>query len=192
VDVIDVERGLQIWRDASKFRAQLKRFVELHGGDARLIEQALDAADAASARRIAHKLAGAAEVVALTRLARQARSLERDTREPPELREHVGLLSAALQLSERIIEQHCTSEQPGPLDGSVQTQLTGEPANDNQRRRRASQLMAALDSDDPSVIEPLLPIVPSLLPPPQAEKFLARVRAYDFRGAEAILLAETG
>jgi PAS domain S-box-containing protein len=176
---IDIAVGLRHWGSATELHKQLWRFQELHGDDAQVLQRAVDER---ACKAIAHKLAGAAEVVGLRRVAELARALELSA-EPGEL---VHSLQLALERTCEAITLYASRPAQQPSTSAA------APANDNDRRVRAQKLLAALDSDDPSEIEPLLDTLPSLLPDPQAKQFVARVSAFDFRGAEAILVAGSG
>jgi PAS domain S-box-containing protein len=186
VSLLDMARGLRNWGSERAYHTQLWRFLELHGADARAMLQALDERAYARCKAAAHKLAGAAEVMGLRRLGELARALEHSADGTPDQRSFVLSLQQESDHCREVINQHVPRPSQQPSVSAV------EPANDNQRRERTQQLLAALDSDDPGAIEPLLPWLPSLLPEPEAKQFETRVNAYDFRGAEAILVAGVG
>jgi CheY-like chemotaxis protein len=114
VDVIDRERGLRNWGSVPVFHAQLWRFLELHGDDARAIQQALTERAYERCSAAAHKLAGAAEAVGLRRVGEVARALELSARGSGAQRELAQALLAELEQSREAITREAEPKSSQP------------------------------------------------------------------------------
>jgi PAS domain S-box-containing protein len=181
--VLNIERGSRNWRRTEKLQEQLQKFSERHLRDPERIEAALRAGDSGASSEIAHKLCGAAGAVGLEEVTRIANALQDDARSREERLTLVLELQRAVVRAALAIQAYAgaTSSQPAPV---FEPKLSVRDVRDATAR-----LLAALDSDDPGEIEPLLPLLSAILPAPVAHQFVLRVTAFDFRGAEAILIA---
>jgi HPt (histidine-containing phosphotransfer) domain-containing protein len=128
-DFIDTRSGLRNWGSIPVFHAQLWRFMELHGDDPRAIVEALDGGAHERVRAAAHKLAGAAEAVALRRIGEVARALEVSADGTSEQRELAGALVSELEQSREVIARYAPGPSQLPRSSAV------EPTNENARER---------------------------------------------------------
>ncbi|KXX63697.1 ATP-binding protein [Marichromatium gracile] len=182
---LDVERGLALWRDAKRYRRYLRQFVRDHGEDARL----LGAADIESGERLTHKLKGAAGNLGLTDVAEAAMALNQLQRQG---RDDTEEARARLQ---RALDQALASIERFAPAGAEASSATEVAAGVDPERVRALlvALLAALDSDSPAAIKPLLADLEGLLGPSAVETLREAVEHFDFRGGETAVrrLAET-
>ncbi|GAB0150110.1 hypothetical protein McPS_28500 [Marichromatium sp. PS1] len=182
---LDVERGLVLWRDAKRYRRYLRQFVRDHGEDARL----LGAVDIESGERLTHKLKGAAGNLGLTDVAEAAMALNQLQRQG---RDDTEEARARLQ---RALDQALASIERFAPAGAETPPATAVAAGVDPERARAllGELLAALDSDSPAAIKPLLADLEGLLGPSAVETLREAVEHFDFRGGETAVhrLAET-
>jgi HPt (histidine-containing phosphotransfer) domain-containing protein len=184
---LDARRGLAGARGVESYARLLKLFVELHGGDARLIADALAAGDDRETGRLAHALRGAAANLGAMHLAEAAAALEAWTREsagPKGLEQR--RLALALSLEEltsgirAALRNGEGDEPPGPpvdpgrlsevLAGLESLLRTGDMAAGSLARAERALLRGALGA--------------------RGEELLQRIERFDYEGALAVL--ETG
>ena len=157
----------------------MRLFAELHARDPECIDAALRSDHMRESREIAHKLRGAAGALGLDEIARLAGALQDEARPGSECLALAAELRQAFDRAVEAIDARTSADEPPP-----------RPTSDERDARAATaRLLAALDSDDPKLIEPLLPLLSSIVPASVAQQVMTRVSAFDFRGAEAILIA---
>jgi HPt (histidine-containing phosphotransfer) domain-containing protein len=181
---IDLARGMQLWSDPDAYRDYLCHFARSYGDAVDLMEASVALGDRAAAARLAHKLAGVAGNLALPdthHLAQQAERVLLEAGDPAaalaQLR--VALVQALAKIAAFAVHQAAQTDVPAAT-GSVDL------------ARLLSELLMALDGDDPQPVEPLLALLAQHLPRRQLEPIERCVRGFDFRGAEARALELAG
>ncbi|MDR3436372.1 ATP-binding protein [Telmatospirillum sp.] len=180
VALIDVERGLRDWGEISVYQKYLGLFPRNHGGDGQSILEALAQDQRDQARTSAHKLRGAAGSLALTRVAAAAGAIEQALQAGLDGAELAQDLERVLAETIDVIDRYAGLDiEPPPIDVPS---MGAVPASEWFGR-----LLIALDSDDPSRIEPLLPSLAGILSEEERRRLQALVIAFDFRGAEGLI-----
>ena len=180
--VMNVARGLQIWSDRKIYQSYLRRFIGKYGSAVDVMNASLASAERPAAAALAHKLAGVAANLGLPDTHRLAGAVERalatecdPTRALAQLRdalEHVkaGIEQLTQGADESLPVQHVTVAIPLLIPAALGMLL--------------KQLLAALDTDNPSTVEPILAVLEKQVPMSDLMPIWASVRDFDFRGAE--------
>lgn len=176
--VMNVERALRIWKEATTYARFLRKFAQSHEKTVSMIMMA----SSNEAVMLAHKLRGTAAQLGLEQVADLAMQVEEALRlgqvEPPMLLQLQVTMDAAL----------AAIEQYAPTNEHAQNPVATSDTNDPKvLAPNFSSLMQALDTDDIKMVEPILSDLASLLPAAQLTPLRDAVSNYDFRGAEAIL-----
>ncbi|MET0319415.1 MAG: response regulator [Duganella sp.] len=174
--VIDFARVRQTWNDMDGYYRYLRRFVVTHGQAVDAINASLAADQPLEAAALAHKLAGVAGNLGLPHIQRLALEAERvlSMRRDP-----VSVLER-LRLALRDVAGAIERIAPPPA-----TALPPLPAAESARLGPLfAALMAALDTDNPDPVEPILVQLAAHLAPDQVASLREPVQAFDFRGAE--------
>ncbi|AHF05568.1 hypothetical protein MARPU_11865 [Marichromatium purpuratum 984] len=182
---LDVERGLTLWRDGKRYRRYLRQFVRDHGEDASL----LGAADIQTGERLTHKLKGTAGNLGLSDVADAAMALNQLQRQGRDDTEE-----ARARLQRALDQAFASIKRFAPEDAERPSPTTSAAGVDRERLRALlGELLAALDSDSPAAIKPLLTDLEELLGASSVETLREAVEHFDFRGGETAVrrLAET-
>jgi HPt (histidine-containing phosphotransfer) domain-containing protein len=170
------------------YRSYLRRFVDSYADAVDLMNASLADGNGASAAALAHKLAGVAANLALPethKLAHEAEGVLTAGADPTLVLAH--LRDAVVQA---VTEIEQFAPHPGPDDaGALSSAIDLTPDGQAALSTLLHDLAAALDGDDPGPVEPILAALGQQLPRNQLEGLLACVRGFDFRGAEACVLA---
>jgi PAS domain S-box-containing protein len=191
--VLEVARGLQLWSDERLYKAYLHQFIQSFDGAVDRINLRLAENDRAGAAAIAHKLAGVAGNLALTStrpLAMKAEQILSMSYDPTlilsqlhkELQAAIGAINDYAPLSAD--ENKLQMAPPGSeLPAEAKLEL----------KKMFSELLHALDSDNPAPIEKMLDLLRTHLPEKHLASTWACVRNFDFRNArvETLNLATT-
>jgi PAS domain S-box-containing protein len=186
MSVLDVAHGLKIWSNVRAYQDYLRRFVVSYGNAVDVINASLAAADLAAAAALAHKLSGVAANLALPDTQRLAVEAERvlttgydPTLVLARLRRALGQVVAAIA---RFAPLAIADDAPGAAE-----LVAGErsPQAQTGLKTQLIDLLAALDTDNPSAAQILLAELEKQLPPPALAGIAECVRGFDFRGAEA-------
>ena len=186
--VIDIQKGLQIWSEIATYRSYLQNFTVSYGNAAAAINAHLAAGDHAGAAALVHKLAGVAGNMALPDTHRLALEAERVLTTEFDPTFVLGRLEGALNQAVAAISRFA----PQPAgEQAVPTSETAITATEIPPEQRAEllplfvALLAALDTDNPTPVEPIVAALSTRLPLKELADIRDIVRAFDFRGAEA-------
>ncbi len=177
---MDVARGLQLWSDVRTYRDYLQRFAS---GHANVIAQ-IEAADNRSAAALAHKLSGDAANLGLPDLHRLAGLTERVLSEQQDATAVLAQLHTAMAQTLQEIAVFAPAMAAEAADPEA---LAGERTQVARIDLHAllAALLIALDSDNPTPVEPLLVALAALVPRAALAPLRECVHGFDFRGAEA-------
>lgn len=180
--LIDLERGLQVWRKGAAYDKALGVFSNSHADDGQRLQAALDRQDWEQARAIAHKLRGAAGSLALLRVAEQAATIEQILRDAGDARPCAPQLQEAMAQTLVAIQEHL-----GVGSGSPAQAVTTQLIAPDKLQKHFEQLLDALDKDDLNLVETLLPGLAGHVTEEQMQRLQATIDAFDFRGTELLV-----
>jgi len=196
--LIDDVRIARTWQQLADYIPCVRRFVQTHQDDGRRMTSAFQEQDLAQVAALAHKLSGTAGSAALPRVSLLARAVELGAQQGQDLSGLLTMLTQALtQSCQEIASRYGTpfmTVAAGPeerelpsrsaaLGALADVARTSSPALRDQLLR----LLLVLDSDDPSIIEPELPGLRTLLPAATVQSLSEAVESFDFRAAEALV-----
>jgi CheY-like chemotaxis protein len=179
--VMDVARALQLWTDLPAYQDYLRRFAASYGDAVDVMLASMAAGERAIAAALAHKVAGAAGNLALLETYRLALKAERVLATGFDPASALEQLRHALSQAMTEIATFAVPATDDASPGSVVV-TAAAPAD---LHLIFTDLMAALDGDNPGPVEPLLAALALRLTPTQLAPVVACVRGFDFRGAEA-------
>jgi PAS domain S-box-containing protein len=175
---LSLRRGLSIWRDAGVYQQYLRKFVRDYSDfDADFRPMSL-----ADQQALAHKLRGAAGNLALDQVAAAAADLD----ERLKLNQHPG---DALQRVQQAINQASTAIVHYAAAQAPPPQAPRGPLEQGLPARLLEQALQILGTDTPEGMEPVLGALEGLLPASQVAPLRHAVESFDFRSAEAAVLA---
>ena len=174
---MDVAQGLQIWKDLPSYRDYLRRFVTAYGQAVDVINASLAEDDLASAAALAHKLSGVAANLALPETHRLAGEAQRVLTKGYDPTLVLARLSLALTRAVAEIAQFA----PFTEANVVPERPEGDP---QALKALLIELLAALNTDNPTPALRLLAMLAKQLPPQALSNISDKVQGYDFRGAE--------
>jgi len=180
-----VQRGLAVWRDNAVYKRYLRKFAHDYADCVSVIAQS-EPGDGAA---IAHKLKGAAGILALTGVTDAASTIDMalcsNTNEvgAPEVRAALLSLQDALAIALVSIADYAADDDLLPTESTASTAATATANSETPYLLK--QVLQALNADDPSVVEPLLKELSSQLPPEQIAALMSAVDNFDFRSGEA-------
>ncbi|MCC7219499.1 MAG: PAS domain S-box protein [Candidatus Contendobacter sp.] len=180
--LIDLERGLQVWRKSAAYDKALGIFSNSHADDGQRLQAALDDQDWELARSIAHKLRGAAGSLALLRVAEQAATIEQILRDAGDARPCAPQLQETMAQTLVAIQEHL-----GVGSGSPAQAATTQLIAPDKLQKHFEQLLDALDKDDLNLVEALLPGLAGHVTKEQMQRLQATIDAFDFRGTELLV-----
>ncbi len=184
-NVIDGERGIQLCADRQAYSTYLRRFVDSYGEASGAIAASLAVSDRAAAAALAHKLAGVAGNLALPDTHRLACAVERALASADDPAPALDSLRLALLQAVAAIEQFAPLAPPASVPELEALAAAQPPVGLGDLEALLSDLMMALDGDDPEPVEPLLATLARHVSKKQLETITSCVRDFDFRGAEA-------
>ncbi|MBU2711486.1 hybrid sensor histidine kinase/response regulator [Zooshikella harenae] len=188
--LVDIEDGKRRWRKVASYHKQLNVFIHSHSDDAIQVNNALHQGDTEQAKAIVHKLKGAAGTLSLFRAANEADALEQalqDSQHKSNQQNNESLaqaLQATMQKTLSIIQNYLSSQ---IQDVSGQQQAVPPPVKSKEIKTYCDQLLQALNTDDPEIIEPLLHKLEGKLPKEFQSKLVTCIEMFDFRGAEILI-----
>ncbi|HIJ89406.1 MAG: ATP-binding protein [Desulfobulbaceae bacterium] len=178
---IDTPLGLKTWRDSERYSRSLLSFAENHRTDAELITKAIAQNDVQTAMALTHSLKGLAGNLAVVDVAKIATQLDAELKNHRADHEN---LRAALG---KALEVACVSIESLHKQTTEAKKGTLTDYNPEEVREIFVALLAALDSDDPDRIEPLLEQLKGYLAEELLATIIAQVEAFDFRHAEGTI-----
>ncbi len=188
--VIDLQRGLQIWTDIRTYRHYLRHFASSYGNAADMIRASLRTHDKAGAMALAHKLAGVAGNIGLPethRLALEAERVLATEHDPALVLERLAgaLAEVGLAIESLVSPPPLPVTMTGDLVVSLASLSGGERA---ELKPLLLDLLAAIETDNPAPVEPILTVLTARLPLPQVAAIRDAMRMFDFRAAEVAAL----
>ena len=184
---LDWNAGIATWREQSVYQKHLGLFAESHAHDVQHIEAQLRAGQIGAAKDLVHRLRGAAGALSLRRLYQLTSRLEDALTDGADGLEACAELPTAMAGSlDRIADYLRTTTH------AVEAQETANPKTTPRlapvdRDAALRHVLAALQSDDPSVIEPTLPALAGVFENDAYKAICACVDTFDFRGAETLV-----
>ncbi|RXZ36743.1 response regulator [Oxalobacteraceae bacterium CAVE-383] len=179
--VLDIAKGLELWSDDKLYKDYLHQFIRDFGDIADRMNARLAENDLAGAASLAHKLSGVAGNLALfdaQRLAREAERILSMGYDPTSVLSH---LERALQAAVAAIDGYAPRVDH---DEALQAAAKALPAAVRaELQNMLSELMQALDSDNPAPVERVLDSLPAMLSGKQLQPIWTCIRNFDFRGA---------
>lgn len=179
--LIDAHAGLRSWRSEASYRSYLDRFLTIYGEDDALLAAHVAAGEVAQAIFVAHRLRGSAGAMALPRLSACATRIEACLRDNEVASEALEQLRRAFAATRTAIEGYLMPAEDSPVRDSGASPLPAVGAED------LAVIARALDTDDPSRIEPVLASMESRLPAETLATLRRCIAEFDFRAAEACL-----
>jgi HPt (histidine-containing phosphotransfer) domain-containing protein len=183
--VVDVAQGLRTWSNLQTYRDYLRRFASSYSPAVAEMHALLAADNRLAAAALAHKLAGVAANMALPDTYRLASEAERVLAMGYDPIPVLNRLDDAIRQALAVIARFAPSAAPPDATDPA------APVLDAPEIRQALQahlpaLLEALDTDNPAPVEALLDALAKQMPGPDLAALRACVRAFDFRGAEAL------
>jgi len=186
---IDVSKGLAIWSDVQVYRDYLRRFAEKYSNAVALIASDLAAGDRQSAASLAHKLAGVSGNMALPDTHRMAIDVARTLSLGHDPTESLTRLDLALQAVTGAIAQFAPIELADSDNDQPSTLPDLTPEARDALTILLGKMLAALDTDDPSQVEPFLGELQRLTSTRAMTDLRYCISEFDFRGAEHCVAA---
>ncbi|HMW28305.1 MAG TPA: response regulator [Plasticicumulans sp.] len=178
--VLDLPQALALWNDAAVLRRYLQRFAAEYGDCA----ARLGAAGAAEAAAGVHRLKGTAGNLGLLALAAAAVEAEQALRAGVAPPEACAPLAGALDEALTAIREYAPPKPPAQDEAAPGTAATPGEAG-HELAALLDRMLAALDTDEPDAIEPLLDELAACVPAPQIAELRTAIENFDFRRAEA-------
>jgi CheY-like chemotaxis protein/HPt (histidine-containing phosphotransfer) domain-containing protein len=175
--VLDIERGLEIWRDTEAYKKYLRKFAHAYGDSLRSSDSSTP-----DLPTLAHKMRGVAGSLALSQLAALSGDLERRLESGMEAGQALERLRSGLSEAVVSITEYTASPHPPVADQPIC--LAPE---------RVAPLLAltltVLNEDNPDTVEPLLEQLDALLPRTSIGPLRAAVENFDFRGNSSLAIS---
>ncbi len=175
---IDTRQGLKNWRDAKRYSQSLISFSKNHQQDGLLIKQALENKDLEAAAKISHALKGVAGNLSITHVANIATEINSALKD-----KRGGYEPLVDELNKSIDEIVAVINQ---LDNQADIRSDNQKVdfNANKVTKLFNDMLAALETDDPNNIEPILEQLKSSLKWSQLKILVDHVENFSFREAE--------
>ncbi len=173
---ISVERGLDIWKDASLYNQYLRKFAKDYAQTANNLVHM----DASSASALAHKLKGTAGNLGLTEIASLAGEIDHEIHASGKAnRETLLKIQSAMQIALGSIDRYAPDSYQGNESASsdVIDLVLLAPL--------LQSMIRALNTDNPDVIEPILSEFDLVLPAVLLAPIREAVENFDYRACEA-------
>jgi PAS domain S-box-containing protein len=181
--LLDVQRGLEYWREEAPYRKYLLQFGRSYLHAAQEIGRYLEEGDTEAAIAYAHKMRGAAGSLALPTVASITMEIENVLRGAGEVSDLLSALQLALRETAADIAAYAGDE----IVLETSSPENGESYPSGQvplLRQRLQDLLQSLDSDDPAQIEQALPALRDLVPEDWLLTLQRWIDEFDFRAAE--------
>jgi signal transduction histidine kinase/DNA-binding response OmpR family regulator/HPt (histidine-containing phosphotransfer) domain-containing protein len=177
-EVLDVAAGLRTWGDEAAYKKYLRRFASTDGQCGPQVAALLEQDRRSEASAITHKLKGSSGALALAQVERASRLLDERLAGGGDLENLLELLRLALDATVDAIllyagssTENASASRNAAASDTVGAQLT--------------ELLRALDLDNPDAAEPILASMAKEVPEEMLRGICERVEAFDFRAAEA-------
>jgi CheY-like chemotaxis protein/two-component sensor histidine kinase len=177
LQVLDAETGLHNWGDEAAYKKYLRRFASTDGQCGRQIAELLEQKNRSEASAITHRLKGSSGSLALAQLERAAHLLDERLVSGGEPENLLEQLQSALDAALDAIQSYAGSgdEKPSGNAKAMASAAVGP---------LLSELLRALDLDNPDTAEPILAALANELPEEMLRGICERMEAFDFRAAE--------
>lgn len=180
---IDFNSGIKLWGQETQYQTYLKKFADAYEHAAKSIGQSVAEDDYDAARALAHKLKGVAGNLALPAVMAEAGRLESLLSSKQCNNESVAALQTA-------VAEACASIRQWPND-RCEAQPDKDPATHAEKQADLqillTQLLEALQMNNPDYAEPLLGKLKGILSDPDHEQIVAYLANYDFPGAHQLV-----
>jgi CheY-like chemotaxis protein len=176
---LNLDQGLRQLGGAAVYYPLLRNFCASYRDAAQELTRLLARGEHSAAAALVHQLKGVAGTLALPRVAQAAARLEHALHDGTTAGPGVDGLQAALDAASAAIVRVAGA---GPPDGVVGPREVGAAAAAGPL---LSDLLRALDRDNPDHAEPILAALAGVLPPTGVDTLRLQVEAFDFRAAEA-------
>jgi CheY-like chemotaxis protein len=173
--LLDIKKGLSYWREAAPYRRYLAQFARRYAEMADALKALLRRGDKVGACAEMHKMRGAASSLALPSLVAATAEMEELLRDGRDIDDLMGGLRLVLRETLEDIRQYA---EPGPIAEAVSASEGEDSMN------LLSELLKALDSDDPESIDTAAAKLSGRIRLDAAEKIFQYIEEFDFRGAE--------
>ncbi|NKN33507.1 response regulator [Marichromatium bheemlicum] len=188
VPLLDLADAMTRWRDTKTYNSNLRRFAEQYTDLSQTLQRLTTTGETPAAAALAHKIKGAAANLGLKALQRVAAALETRLRaqQADETAAAIEALAHTLQSSQEAITAYLDQQPaPPPAPEFTATREEIEPL--------LSELLIALDQDEPALVRPLLERLQQRITAAQLSPIRACIEDFDFRAAEQATrrLAET-
>ena len=176
-EVLDVVAGLRTWGDETSYKKYLRRFASTDGQCGPQVAALLEQDRRSEASAITHRLKGSSGALALVQVERASRLLDERLAGGGDLENVLEPLQLALDAALNAIllyagssAENASASRNAAASDTVGSQLT--------------ELLRALDRDNPDAAEPILASLAKEVPEEMLRGIAERVEAFDFRAAE--------
>ena len=180
---IDVEKGLNVWRDVALYRKFLLKFCHNFANCSALLDGYFSSGEQAAAEALLHKLKGAAGTLALTEVAQIAAEVETTTMDTSAAANN-GLQRLRIALDIAFASIALFAEQIGD-----EVPIADVVVNVKSLQQLLQELLLALDSDAPDNANRLVAIMKPMITPEALLQLQTHIDSFDFRSAEAVVRA---
>jgi len=177
---LDIAAGLRTWRQVEVYTKFLCKFAIDYASSAHDIKRACAVQDTSTAGALAHKLKGAAANLALTDVAHWAGAVDQKIKAGASVTDALVRLQEALDVSIQSITQYAP---PQTLPSDTVASLA--PEHRDQVAALLTDLLRALDADNPDTAEPLVVTLSQWIAPARLQVVRDTLSDFDFRGAQA-------
>jgi CheY-like chemotaxis protein/HPt (histidine-containing phosphotransfer) domain-containing protein len=191
LDGIDVTGGLRRWSDADRYRAALGSFAARYADTARRLEAFQAAGNWQAAYELAHALKGVSGNLSISQVAHFAGALTDafKRRRSDGVESLIPQLADALEVAAASIGQLLQSSRKPAGDSP---RKPDSPAGATVAPSALLELLAALETDDPGAVEPVLKRVSASLLPGDAAQVQGLIDDFEFEGARNFVATLTG
>ena len=170
---LEVGKGLLIWKNTQDYQHYLRKFVLDYGNSV----QELNQLDSINASKLAHKLTGAAGMLALTDVSTRSADVDRLLRNGEAVATGYIHLQDALTRAIQSIQIYAPT-----LDEPVSEIL--ETPDEDRLILLLHQALKAFASDSPAIIRPVLSDLALVLPAEHLRGLQSALENFDFRAGE--------
>ena len=175
---IDTKLGLKNWLDPERFAHSLINFSQHHLQDGLLIKQALDNKDLKTAEKISHALKGVAGNLAITQVASIATEIN------SALKEKRGGYEPLVDELNKSIDEIVVVISQLNIEADNKSNNLKYDFDTNKVTKLFNDMLAALGTDNPDNIEPILEQLKGSLNRSQLKILVDHVENFSFREAE--------
>jgi CheY-like chemotaxis protein/HPt (histidine-containing phosphotransfer) domain-containing protein len=177
-EVLDVVAGLRTWGDETAYKKYLRRFASTDGQCGPQVAALLEQDRRSEASAITHKLKGSSGALALVQVERASRLLDERLAGGGDLENVLEPLQLALDAALNAILLYAGSS-------AENASASLNPAASDTVGSQLTELLRALDRDNPDAAEPILASLAKEVPEEMLRGICEGVEAFDFRAAEA-------